>query len=123
MEANQFLCPSAPLYKGSKLLGVMNANHEVDILENPIEVDDVFIEAANTGKVAEQKFRFVNKCLKSGCKQWTGDSCGVITRVLSTIEESILKSDIPECSIRSNCRWFSQDGYNACKACPLIKYI
>jgi hypothetical protein len=120
---DNFLCPSAPLYAGSRLLGVVNGDSHVDILSDPIEIDDVFVEAANTGKVAEQKFRFVNKCLKSGCQQWSENSCGVIKRVLDAIEENVSKGEIPDCSIRPNCRWFSQESYNACKVCTTVKYI
>jgi hypothetical protein len=120
---DDFLCPSAPLYAGSRLLGVVTGNSQVDILSDPIEIDEVFVEAANTGKVAEQKFRFVNKCLKGGCQQWSDNSCGVIKRVLDAIEENVTKGEIPDCSIRSNCRWFSQESYNACKVCTTVKYI
>jgi hypothetical protein len=118
----KFLCPSAPLYEGSKLLGVVKEN-SVDILSAPIEVDDVFIKAANTGKVAEQKFRFVNKCVKSGCEQWTGSECGVIKRVLTAVEEKIQNEQLPPCSIRPECRWYAQEGSMACKACPTVRYI
>ena len=118
-----FLCPSAPLYAGSKLLGVVKGANQVDILAEPIEVDEAFVQAANKGKAAEQKFRFVNKCLKSGCEQWSETSCGVIKRVLDNIEARVLKDEIPECSIRPECRWFNQEGYNACKVCTRVKYI
>ena len=77
------------LYAGSKLLGIVNEKNEVDILRDPLEVDAAFIESANKGKVAEQKFRFVNKCVKSGCSQWTGSACSVIQRVPDTMEGSI----------------------------------
>jgi hypothetical protein len=123
MGKNNYLCPSAPLYAGSKLLGIVNTAGEVDIIAQPIEVDEVFTEAANKGKAAEQKFRFVNKCLKSGCAQWTGHSCGIIERVLDNIETSLLKEEIPECGIRHSCRWFEQESYSACKVCTLVKYI
>jgi hypothetical protein len=118
-----FLCPSAPLYAGSKLLGVVKGENQVDILAEPIEVDEIFVQAANKGKPAEQKFRFVNKCLKSGCEQWTENSCGVIKRVLGAMEEKVLKAEMPECSIRPECRWFNQEGYQACKVCTMVRYI
>ncbi|MBS1563248.1 MAG: hypothetical protein JST39_02615 [Bacteroidetes bacterium] len=120
---SSFLCPSAPLYPGSKLLGIVKGDNTVDILEEPLEVDDQFVASANTGKAAGQKFRFVNKCLKSGCEQWTGDTCGVIKRVIDAIDEKLLQDELPACSIRSSCRWFDQEGAAACKACTMVKYI
>ncbi len=52
-----------------------------------LEVDDTFAEAANREKPADEKFRFVNKCRKSGCAQWASGNCGVIKRVLDAMEE------------------------------------
>lgn len=118
---NKLLCPSAPLYQGSRLLGVVKED-AVDILSTPIEVDEFFARAANTGKEAEHKFRFVNKCVKSGCAQWTGSECGVIKRVLTAMEEK-LEAELPNCSIRPECRWYAQEGANACKACTSVKYF
>jgi hypothetical protein len=120
---SSFLCPSAPLYPGSRLLGVVKGDKQVDILEKPIEIDEVFIEAAGKGKPAEQKFRFVNKCVKSGCAQWSEGSCGVIKRVLAVMEEKALAEEKPDCSIRPECRWFAQEGYQACAACTTIRYM
>ena len=123
MEGSHFLCPSAPLYAGSKLLGVVNENNEVDILREPLEVNAAFVEAANKGRVAEEKFRFVNKCVKSGCAQWTGTACSVIQRVLDTMEGALLKDELPACNIRPTCRWFAQEGSKACQVCPMVKYL
>ncbi|WP_133054047.1 hypothetical protein [Niastella yeongjuensis] len=123
MESKKHVCPSAPLYEGSRLLGIVNENNEVSILTEPMEIDDVFIASASKGKLPEQKFRFTNKCVKSGCKQWTGEQCGVIKRVLENIEQSTIKNELPECNIRSECRWFDQEGISACKVCTSIKYI
>jgi hypothetical protein len=122
MKSN-FLCPSAPLYPGSRLLGVVKPDNTVDILEEPLEVDEQFMAAANNGKAAEHKFRFVNKCLKGGCEQWTGDTCGVIKRIVDAIDEKLNTEELPACNIRPDCRWFNQEGASACKACPLVKYI
>ncbi len=123
METKKHICPSAPLYEGSMLLGIVNTENEVSILAEPMEIDEAFIESANKGRVPEQRFRFANKCVKSGCAQWTGNQCGVIKRVLENIDQSIMKVELPECKIRPECRWFSQEGSNACRVCPLIKFI
>lgn len=122
MENQGALCPSAPLYAGSRLLGIVNGEGEVDILETPLTLDDGFIEAASQGRPPEQRFRFVNKCVKSGCKQWDGQACGVIKNVLEKVEEQYWKSELPGCNVRSSCRWFAQEGKSACQVCPLVRY-
>ena len=122
MSASHSLCPSAPLYAGSKLLGIVNTEGEVDLLAEPLDIDEAFVEAALQGRQPEKRFRFVNKCVKSACQQWTGTACGVVQNVLDKIETQYWKAELPECSIRSHCRWFQQEGENACKVCPLVRY-
>lgn len=124
MEAPRSLCPSAPLYQGSRLLGIANEAGEVDILAQPLELNEGFVEAAQAGSPVGQRFRFVNKCVKSACQQWDGasQSCSVIKTVLEKIESTFWKEELVACGIRSSCRWYSQEGANACKVCPLVKY-
>jgi hypothetical protein len=118
----KFSCPSAPLHESSKLLGIVNQEGEVAILPQPLAVDENFIENALEGRTPEKRFRFTNKCVKSACQQWNGDSCGVIKTVLEKIEEQYWKTELPACGIRDTCRWFFQEGGNACKVCPLVRY-
>jgi hypothetical protein len=122
MSTTHFLCPSAPLYDNSQLLGIVNSDGEVDLLQEPLDVTDAFKEAAFAGRQPEKRFRFVNKCVKGACQKWTGHSCGVVQTVLDKIESQYWKNELPECGIRANCRWFSQEGENACKVCPLVRY-
>jgi hypothetical protein len=37
-----------------------------------------------------------------------------------TEAEITMPESVPNCTIRSNCRWFDQTGYNACRVCPLV---
>jgi hypothetical protein len=120
-----YLCPSAPLYEGSKLLGIVNEEGNVEILSPPLEINQHFVDAANKNEkqLPEERFRFVNKCLKHGCEQWKNGACGVISRNIEVREIEVAEFVLPECSIRSDCRWYSQEGERACKVCPLIRYI
>jgi hypothetical protein len=122
MGKEKFLCPSAPMCKGSKLLGIVNAENEIDIIEKPIDIDNGFTESASKGRAPEQRFRFVNSCVKEGCQQWDGSSCSVVKIVLDKIEKKNWKNELPVCGIRDECRWFTQEGANACKVCTLVKY-
>jgi hypothetical protein len=46
--------------------------------------------------------------------------------MVEAILGEIFKGDIPlpntspNCSVRANCRWFGQSGYEACRACSLV---
>jgi len=48
--------------------------------------------------------------------------CGVIDEVLEVVPEENRDPDgtLPECSIRMDCRWFSQVGAEACRVCPQV---
>jgi hypothetical protein len=120
METNQNkTCPSALGQVGSNLLGVVNPSGTVGFFEEPIEVTQEFLNDAGDFDNIERRFRFSNKCVQSGCKQWTGTACGVIKAVLA-LDAIPANNDLPDCSIRSNCRWFFQEGAAACNGCRYV---
>jgi hypothetical protein len=86
MEARKkIMCPSSKAQPGAQLLGVRQDDGTVAILPQPLRIDEAFVETANAVAPAEQRFRFTNKCVESGCMQWTGTRCGVADKVLSAI--------------------------------------
>ena len=120
MEKNQNkTCPSSLGQVGSNLLGVVNPSGKVGFFKAPIEVTPEFLEDAGDSESLERRFRFSNKCVQSGCKQWTGKECGVIKAVLA-LETIPANNDLPDCSIRKTCRWFSQEGATACNGCRYV---
>lgn len=120
---NQTLCPSASPEKDALLLGVVGPNGQVSILPQPLPVTESFLE-----KVAEQHsapakhFRFANKCVKSGCAQWSSGQCGIIAGLMQ--DNAGLPEPPPEvlprCEIRPRCRWHKQHGPRACVLCPYV---
>ena len=114
-------CPSSKFTKGSLLIGIKNDQEEMDILEEPIKItEDIYEQLKAANSRPEKAVRVANKCITSGCKQWTGDKCGVIDEMLGKVEEGYLKDQLPTCAIRSTCRWYSQQKELACKVCPLV---
>jgi hypothetical protein len=104
-----------------------------------LPVDQHFVEVVSRDAAApEQRFRFSNKCIESGCSQWTGSRCGVIDNVLQLLAGVPAPGDIappaamapptpeqstgplPPCGIRPTCRWFLQSGADACRVCPYV---
>ncbi|MFT3978886.1 MAG: hypothetical protein QM687_00360 [Ferruginibacter sp.] len=112
-------CPSSLGQVGANLLGMVNANGTVGYFNEPMEVTQEFMEEAGDPEDLERRFRFSNKCVQNGCKQWTGTECGVIKAVLA-LDNIPQKKDLPDCSIRSTCRWFYQEGATACNGCRYV---
>ena len=108
---------------GNLLLGVVAADGKVAILPEPPVVDDAFVEAAQSGRPAESRFRFAGLCHQGACNQWANGRCTVIDRVVqsvSTIDGNDSNSDLPACAIRSRCRWYARLGAAACETCPMV---
>lgn len=120
MSEQQKTCPSSLGQVGSNLLGVVNADGTVGYFDSPIEVDQSFVENAGDTDTLEKRFRFSNKCVQSGCKQWTGKECGVIKMVLQLESIPVAESNLPDCSVRPTCRWFFQEGEKACTGCQYV---
>jgi hypothetical protein len=145
------LCPSSRAKPGSELIGVRQDDGTVAILPQPLPVDEVFLRiAAEHALAPEQRFRFTNKCVESGCSQWTGSRCGVIDQALTMMENAVGKNvtpkreavatmqaveemgtrknavsempaeSLPACGIRPTCRWYHQSGAAACAACTIV---
>ena len=114
------LCPSSKCEDGAKLLGIVKEDAHVDFLKHPIQIDQDFVDSAKEGRTPELRFRFAGKCLKAGCRQWTGERCGVIDNIVDQLQQAIPEASLPTCSIRPECRWFHQRGPEACKVCPFV---
>jgi len=112
------LCPSARCQEDAILLGVVLEDGSVSFLDQRAKVDRFFVQLARQGRTPEKRFRFADKCLKSGCQQWTGSRCGVIDRLMA--DNAGFAVELPACSIRLECRWHQQHGANACAICPEV---
>lgn len=112
------LCPSSRCEKGNILLGVVQGDGTVGFLSERMTLDDDFVEIARQGRSPEKRFRFASSCVQCGCRQWKDGRCGVIDTVLDSVPAGAER--LPQCSIRAQCRWFQQEGEEACGVCPLV---
>lgn len=119
MKQEKIMCPSSKGKQGALLLGVRQ-NGAIAILPQALQIDQEFIEKANEPTPAEQHFRFANKCVEAGCKQWANNKCGVIDKMQGFLDQVVVSDKLPECSIRHQCRWFLQSAAEACKICPYV---
>jgi hypothetical protein len=121
--ADSTLCPSARCRPGALLLGVVLPSGRVGFAPNEIVVDEGFDRVARAGRAPEQRFRFAQPCAKRGCQNWGGSRCGVADALVShaqTLPVSVASEGLPDCPIRSSCRWFQQAQGRACAVCQFV---
>jgi hypothetical protein len=106
---------------GAALLGVVREDGKLDWAPPGVVVDEEFVRVASEGRDPLRRFRFTNSCVEKGCAQWKGTHCGVVDAVLENTEGGAQAPEtLPECSIRKDCRWFSDRGAKACDVCPEV---
>ncbi|QXP57165.1 hypothetical protein H0I25_05065 [Cellulophaga sp. HaHa_2_95] len=115
-KEENLLCPSYLAKPGAQLYGIINSDGYIDFLKQPIAVNETFIAQANEGRNPEKRFRFAGNCAKSGCKQWTGKDCGLVGNIISIVANEVSK-ELQFCPIRTKCRWYAQEGEQACAQC------
>lgn len=120
MNSGAYRCPSARCQEGAQLLGVVRSDGTIAYVSQRLTVDESFVQIASEGRSPEKKFRFSDQCAERGCKQWTGTECSVIGDVIQRLPSPQAGESLPKCSIRPECRWFSQAGPRACAACPFV---
>jgi len=111
-------CPSSVAVEGANLLGVVNEEGTIGYIGNQIEVTKELLSQISQIPHPEKHFRFSNKCVECGCKQWQGGNCSVIKNIISSDSEK--SNRLPSCSIRPTCRWYSQEGSEACYHCAFV---
>jgi hypothetical protein len=121
---SKILCPSSTCKEGAILLGIVLPNGKVAVSSTEYIVDAEFVEEAKSGRLPEERFRFAGKCASSGCGNWKEHKCSVIELVKDDIDQTVGKSPgaspLPDCAIRTSCRWYSQRGPEACYYCEFV---
>ncbi|MBI3693874.1 MAG: nitrogen fixation protein [Acidobacteria bacterium] len=116
------LCPSAqPEMSGSMILGVMGGTAEeprLSYLEEPQPVTGDLLALAAPVQPT-QIFRFAAQCEESACCHFDGSRCRLATRIVQILPAVV--AALPPCRIRPTCRWYQQEGRDACLRCPQIE--
>jgi hypothetical protein len=116
------LCPSTthPEQGESIVFGVVGGTVEsprLAYLCKPQAVTDELL--ALCGSVAPTEvFRFAAPCACSGCQHFDGANCRLAQRIVSMLPTVV--DVLPACQVRSNCRWWQQEGKTACLRCPQV---
>jgi hypothetical protein len=124
MEQNAssgLLCPSAhPEMAGSRIFGVMGGTLEEPrllYLDEPAPATEEIVALSGPVKPIEV-FRIAAPCVESKCRHFDGHDCQLAARIVQILPA--VTSSLPACRIRSECRWFRQEGGSACVRCPQV---
>jgi hypothetical protein len=112
-------CPSARAEPGVLLLSVRGPDGRMHPVRTPMILDDGILEEARRHGPPEARMRFATACQRGACLQWTGSQCGIIARVLDHLGP-LPEESLRPCLIRATCRWFAEQGREACAACDLV---
>ena len=114
-------CPSArPEMPHSAVFGVVLGSVEqprVAYLDQPQPVTPELLALAGPVSPTEV-FRFAAPCAGAACQHFDGTNCRLVTRIVERLPAAADR--LPECAIRDACRWWHQEGREACLRCPLI---
>jgi len=106
--------------EGSVVLGVIREAGGVEFvhhLAEPIPVTPEILSLAAPARPSEV-FRFAAPCAGSECRHFDGRDCRLATKIVAGVDRVV--AEPPPCRIRAACRWFVQEGMEACLRCPLI---
>jgi hypothetical protein len=115
------LCPSAnPGMTESMAFGVVGGTPEqphLQHLERPVPVTDELLALAGPVTPTEV-FRFAAPCACNACPNFSGSRCSLATRIVRLLP--VATETLPPCRIRSRCRWWHEEGKEACLRCPQV---
>jgi hypothetical protein len=125
MEANagdgspkDALCPSAPPSADAVILAVVGDDGGLAYVRPALPVGPLGRDFESGGAGSA---RFAAPCLEGGCTHWRDQRCNLVDTLVSRSNETPRPNGAPRCSIRAMCRWFRQDGWEACSACPRVR--
>lgn len=120
-EARPVMCPSAqPGMKEPRLIGVVtqeDSGPRIAYLSEEVPVTEDLL--AQAGPVEpNQIFRIAAHCEEKRCTHFDGERCKLAARIVQMLP--VVVDTLPICLIRPSCRWFAEQGREACYRCPQV---
>jgi hypothetical protein len=114
-------CPSSPANaEGARIFGVTTGTpeaHRVGYLTKTVPLSEKMLALAGPAK-PEEMFRIAAPCAGGSCKHFKDNNCSLAKRIVEGVPAVV--NTLPACQIRSTCRWFRQEGKEACFRCPQV---
>lgn len=120
---DKLMCPSVPPhYPDAIAFGVVGGSVESPELIPLIPPQPVTEEllALAAPVYAGEVFRFAATCVEKKCTHWEGQTkkCRLVQKTIHFVPRAVEK--LKPCAIRPTCRWFAQEGKDACVRCPQL---
>ena len=116
-------CPSTfPGWPDSVAFGIVTGTVEEprwQPFEKPLPITDELL--ALSGPVAPTEvFRFAGPCAGNACQHFAGETgrCRLVEKTVRFVPK--VQEKLPSCTIRINCKWWRQEGRDACFRCPQV---
>jgi len=121
LDETDLTCPSGqPDMQDAHIFGVIAgtpAQPRVAYLKKKAEVTADML--ADLGDVDPTRvFRYSARCENGRCAQYEDGRCSLARRIVAHLEPVV--ADLPSCQIRATCRWFKEEGGEACLRCPQV---
>jgi hypothetical protein len=114
-------CPSAqPDMEGARVFGVIGGTPEaprVAYLTGGATVDPTTLSTLGSIKATEV-FRFAARCEENRCVHYADHRCALARRIVEQLDPVV--DALPPCLVRTTCRWFAEQGGEACRRCPQV---
>jgi hypothetical protein len=115
------LCPSAePGMAGSVAFGIIEGDADeprLRHLEHPVPVTDELLSLSGPVRPTEV-FRFAARCACQACPNFQESRCSLAARIVQLLP--VVAETLPACRIRPQCRWWHEEGKDACLRCPQV---
>jgi hypothetical protein len=114
------MCPSAdPSMKNSVIFGIVTGTPEQPQLVHLRETKEIPPELLTLESPVKptEIFRIAANC-DQACQHFDGGNCRLSQRIVAGLPQ--VSETLPPCPIRANCRWWNQEGKEACLRCLQI---
>jgi|RhiMethySRZTD1v2_1073278.scaffolds.fasta_scaffold256219_2 hypothetical protein len=119
--ARTVMCPSAqPGMKDPRLIGVVTHDEgepRIAYLNEQVPITEELLVQIGPAQPS-QVFRIAAHCEEKRCTHFNGQRCKLATRIVEVLPAVV--DALPHCLIRSSCRWYAQEGKEACFRCPQV---
>lgn len=120
-EHDELFCPSAqPDMEGAVAFGVVGGTAEEPLVSYLTETQPVTpkLLALTTPVRPTEVFRFGAPCAEGGCRHFDGATCQLGRKLAEDVPAAVDR--LPRCRLRPSCRWWREQGREACFRCPIV---
>jgi hypothetical protein len=106
-----------------RVLGVVQrggATPRLEYLDQPMPATPKILALSAPLKPTEV-YRLSATCAEGKCPHFDGADCRLAARIVNILPAVV--DTLPPCTIRKDCRWFSQEGGAACRRCPEVTTV